>query len=342
MRFDIPPAVQRLQQNLQARLNDSHQSVGALGILEQLALRVDIIQNTPTPRLQQPTLVVCAADHGTLVEGISALPADSSARRVRQILDGRATINQLTRTHGLNLLLVDAGVAHEPPADEQLYDARIAAGTANYVQQPAMTREQCQQALTNGIVLIDRLADSGCTVVGFGDIGTGNAGSAALLMSVFCQLPLERCIGQGGGLDTTGVYRKIRVLKRARERLQSNQALRDPLTALTEFGGFEIVTLCGSMLRAAERGMVILIDGFASTAALLAARAFNPHVLDYCIASHRSAETGHSLMLQQLRARPLLDLQLRASEGVGATLAYPLLKSAVALLQADAPAVDTV
>ena len=328
--FDIQPAVRQRQAQLLAELTQGGLLPDRLGLVAQLAVRVAVIQNSLKPCLRKPTLVVCAADHGAFASGIA--PANDTRQQLQRTLMGQTPINRLVVANGLRLLLVDAGIAEALPVEPGLYNARIGPGTADYVHQPAMTREQCLQALYNGTLLIDQLAHSGCNTVGFGSIGAGNAGSAALLMSVLCRLPVERCIGQNDPADTVNAYFKIRILQQARQRVRSDKALRDPLNVLCEFGGFEIVTLCGCMLRAAERGMVILVDGYTSTSALLAARALNANVMDYCIATHRSAEPGHSLMLQQLRARPLLELELQSSGGIGAALAYPLLHSAVALM----------
>lgn len=330
--FNIVPAVKQRQAKLQAEFDRSSYVPDRLGTLAQLAVRISVIQNNLKPDLHHPTLIICAADHGAFANRIHTLPAEDTRQQLQQTLAGTAPINRIARANGLELLVVDAGVSEMLPEYPHLHDARIAAGTANYVRQPAMSREQCLQALYNGTVLVDTLSHKGCNIVGFGTIGAGNAGSAALLMSTLCYLPVERCIGHSDHTDAINAYLNIRTLQYARQRLSTSQASRDPIQLLSEFGGFEIVTVCGAMLRAAERGMVILVDGFASTAALLAARALNANVVDYCIASHRSAEPGHSLMLQQLRARPLLELELQASGGIGVALAYPLIKSTVALL----------
>ncbi len=332
MEFAIAPLDQRLEATLQERLEALSELPGALGLLERLALRVGLIRNDPVPTLSRPTLVVCAGDHGAVVEGVSADSSELTRQRLRAMLAGTAPINRLTRANGLELLVVDTGMVDEHGGHERLVDARIDAGTCNYAREPAMDRDQCRQALANGVALVDQLHRGGCNVLGVGELGAGGTASAALLMSLFCNLPLERCVGPDAAMDEAAVYHKIKVLRRARERFRSSQAQRDPLTALSEFGGFEIATLCGAMLGAAERRMIVLVDGFVTTAALLAARAIDPRVMDYCVASHRSEEVGHNLMLQQLHARPLLDLRLQQGGGLGAALAWPLVNGAAALL----------
>lgn len=331
MEFAIAPLDRHLEATLQGRLDALSELPGTLGLLERLALRVGLIRNQAAPTLGRPTLMVCAGDHGAVAEGISADSSELTRQHLQALLAGTAPINGLTRANGLELLVIDAGVTHEH-GHERLIDARIDAGTRNYAREPAMDRDQCRQALANGVSLVDQLHRNGCNVLGFGELGAGGSASASLLMSLFCNLPLERCVGSDAAMDEAAVYHKIKVLRRARERIRSSQALRDPLTALSEFGGFEIVTLCGAMLGAAERRMVVLVDGFVTTASLLAARAINPRVMDYCIASHRSEEVGHNLMLQQLHARPLLNLRLQQGGGLGAALAWPLVNGAAALL----------
>jgi nicotinate-nucleotide--dimethylbenzimidazole phosphoribosyltransferase len=345
MEFAIATIDRRLEATLQSRLEAQSELPGTLGLLERLALRVGLIRNNPAPDLARPTLMVCAGDHGAILEGISADSSELTRQRMQAMLAGNAPINRLTRANGLELVLVDAGMAREGADEdrghEHLVDARIDAGTRNYARESAMDRDQCSQALANGVSLVDQLHRNGCNVLGVGELGAGGAASAALLMSLFCNLPLERCVGPDAAMDEAAVYHKIKVLHRARERIRSSQALRDPLTALSEFGGFEIVTLCGAMLGAAERRMVVLVDGYVTTAALLGARAINSRVMDYCIASHRSEEVGHNLMLQQLHARPLLDLRLQQGGGLGAALAWPLVNGAAALLGDDAPAPES-
>ncbi len=336
MDFAIQPVATSLRTQLQQRLDEKARLPGSLGVLGRLALRIGLIQNTLTPHLSKPTIALFAADHGAMVETISAEPADMTPRTMLDILAGTSIINVLAHENGLDLVLVDVGVDYDFPGDAPLVRAKVARGTANYVSHPAMTRRQCEQALTSGANVVDQLLDGGCNIVGFGALGSGNNASAALLMALLCKLPLERCVGSGDGLDAAGGYHRIKILRQARERVATPELRRDPLGLLAEFGGFEIAAICGGMLRAAERGMVILIDGFVTGSALLAARALHPGVLDYCIAGHHSDDAAHALMLQQLHGRPLLDLRLRLGLGTGAALAYPLLRSAVALLN-DAP-----
>ena len=332
MQFKIHPLNRQLECDLETLIEQKAKPVGALGLLEKLALRIGLIQQTTQPTLQQPTIVIFAGDHGATEEKISAYPSAVTAQMVLTMLAGKAAINVFGRQNGLTLKIVDAGVNYDFDKNSDLIHAKIAPGTRNYTQEPAMTHSQCEQALASGAAIVSQLHREGCNVIGFGEMGIGNTASASLLMSILCNLPLERCVGPGAGLDSDGVFWKLKVLRRARERGLMGKNNRDPITLLSEFGGFEIVMLCGAFLRAAELGMLVLIDGFIAGAALLAARAINPNVIDYCIACHHSAEPGHALMLQHLRARPLLDLGCRLGEGTGTALAYPLVRAAVGFL----------
>ena len=340
MNFDIQPVAQTLAAELQQCLDQKTKPVGSLGRLESLALQIGLIQQTLTPQLSKPTLVVCAADHGAASHGaaspsagISAYPSEVTAQMVLNFLNGGAAINVLAKQNGLDLTIIDTGVNYNFPIHPNLLSAKIAPGTKNYCHQAAMSQQQCRQALSNGRSLMRVMNDQGCNLVGFGEMGIGNSASAALLMALLCDLPLADCTGAGAGLDDAGINRKIAILESAQQRImQAHGKQADPLTLLAEAGGFEIATLCGALLGAAERGMVILVDGFIVTSAVLVAQRIAPAVTDYCVFSHRSDETGHSAMLQHLNAEPLLDLGLRLGEGSGAALAYPLVQAAVNIL----------
>ncbi|MFZ5510257.1 MAG: nicotinate-nucleotide--dimethylbenzimidazole phosphoribosyltransferase, partial [Pseudomonadota bacterium] len=223
----------------------------------------------------------------------------------------------------------DAGVNHDFGARPGLMHAKIGYGTANYLEGPAMSEAQCREAIVCGARIAADLHAAGCDVVGFGEMGIGNTASASLLTHFLTGAPLAQCIGRGTGLDDAGLARKQALLEQAAARYQGDGT---PLSVLAQFGGFEIAMLCGAMLGAAERGMVLLIDGFIVTSALLVAAALQPAIVQYCVFSHRSQERGHRLQFEHLGVEPLLDLELRLGEGTGAALAYPIVKAAVAML----------
>ena len=316
---------------LQRKIDHKTKPLGALGQLEQVALRLGRMQQTLTPTLTQPHILVFAGDHGAAKVGVSAFPQDVTWQMVENFLAGGAAINVFARHNGLSIQVIDCGVAHDFGVRDGLVDAKQGPGTANYVVEPAMSAEACAAALARGRALAHELADAGCNVVGFGEMGIGNTASASLITHALTGTPLVDCIGRGTGLDDAGLTRKRELLTQAVARA-AQPANAPAERVLAEFGGFEIVTMAGAMLGAAERGMTLLVDGFIVTSALLAASRLAPEVVDYCIFCHRSAEPGHLAQLDALGADPLLDLGLRLGEGTGAALAWPLVKAAAGFL----------
>jgi len=228
------------------------------------------------------------------------------------------------------LRVVDAGVRDAFPERAGLVHAKIGPGTANFHQTPAMTEAQCAQAIRRGRELAAAEVDAGSNVMGFGEMGIGNTTSAAALMSVLCDLPPAVCVGRGTGLDDAGVRHKQEVIEQALARHGRYPA--DPLRTLMTFGGFEIAMMTGAMLGAAEKGALLLIDGFIATTALLVAARMQPAILEYSVFAHRSGEAGHSRLLDELHAQPLLDLGMRLGEGTGVAMVYPIVQAAVSFL----------
>jgi len=330
MSYEILPLDGSLNAVLQQKIDQKTKPLGALGRLEEIALKIGQIQNTLTPQLNQPTMLVFAGDHGIAESGVSPYPQAVTAQMVHNFLAGGAGINVFAKQGNMQLRIVDAGVNYQFESYPDLTDAKISMGTCNFLQEPAMTMAQCEQALTVGAELSKKEVDAGCNVLGFGEMGIANTSSASCLMSVLCDLPLESCIGRGTGLDDNGLAKKAEILKQALAVHQIND--KDVLSALATFGGFEIAMMTGAMLGAAKHEAVLLIDGFIATTALLVASKLQPNVLQYCIFSHCSGEAGHRKLLDYLDARPLLDLGMRLGEGTGAALAYPLVQAAVNFL----------
>ncbi|GAA4001818.1 nicotinate-nucleotide--dimethylbenzimidazole phosphoribosyltransferase [Hymenobacter fastidiosus] len=333
--FRIPtprPPDEALAGAIQAKIDAKTKPLGALGQLEALARQVALIQQTLTPTLRQPHVLVFAADHGIAAEGVSAYPADVTHQMVRNFAAGGAAINVFCRLHGLTLRVVDAGVRGSFADVPAVLNQKIAEGTRNFRHAPAMTAAECRQALALGAALVDDIHRAGCNVVGFGEMGIGNTSSAAVLLHLLGGVPLASCVGRGTGLDEAGLARKQAVLAAAVAAHPTVATVdgTDALTVLATFGGFEIAQLCGALLRAAELGMVLLIDGFIGSAALLVAWRLAPAVLPYCVFSHESAEGGHPHLLRVLGVQPLLRLDLRLGEGTGSALVYPLVQAAVA------------
>ena len=296
-------------------------------------MRIGLIQQTLTPSLDRPQMLVFAGDHGAARAGVSAYPQEVTWQMVENFLAGGAAINVFCRQNGLGLSVVDAGVAHDFGGPrEGLIDLKVAPGTANYLEAPAMTAAQCAQSIEQGAGVVLGLAAAGCQVIGFGEMGIGNTASASLITHCLTGVPLADCVGRGTGLDDAGLARKQALLEQALTRYRVAGGGDDAFAVLAEFGGFEIATMVGAMLAAAEAKMVLLIDGFIVGSAALVAARLEPALLDYCVFCHRSAEPGHRAQLQALRAEPLLDLGLRLGEGTGAALAFPLVQAAVAFL----------
>jgi nicotinate-nucleotide--dimethylbenzimidazole phosphoribosyltransferase len=334
--FTISPLDPALRAALQDKIDRKTKPVGALGLLEKLALQIGLIQQSLSPQLNAPQLLVFAGDHGAAAAGVSAYPQEVTWQMVENFLAGGAAINVFCRQNGLALAVVDAGVAHDFAPCAGLIDAKIARGTANYLETAAMSPAQCAEALRRGAELVRARAATGCNVLALGEMGIGNTASASLITHCLTGAPLPDCVGRGTGLDDAGLSRKQVLLGRALARYRAaggaNTPHGAPLSVLAEFGGFEIAMMAGAVLAAAEARMLLLIDGFIVTSALLVAARLAPAVLDYCVFCHHSAEAGHRAQLAALKAEALLDLGLRLGEGTGAALAYPLIEAAVNFL----------
>ncbi|MCB5190098.1 nicotinate-nucleotide--dimethylbenzimidazole phosphoribosyltransferase [Methylobacillus arboreus] len=328
--FSVSPLDESLKAELQAKIDNKTKPIGALGQLEDLALQIGLIQQSLTPALQRPAMLVFAGDHGVVEEGVSPYPQEVTRQMVVNFLGGGAAINVFARQHDMRVRIIDAGVNYEFSAHPDLIRAKVSMGTSNFLKIPAMCLPRCVKAMTNGYKLAQAEADAGTNVMGMGEMGIGNTTSASALVAVLCGLPIEQCVGRGTGLDDAGVKHKVAVIRQAIAHHHVDKA--DPVAVLATFGGFEIAMMVGAMLGAAERRVILLIDGFIATAALLVASRIAPAVLDYCIFAHCSAEAGHALLLQELKAKPLMNLGLRLGEGTGAALVYPLVQAAVNFL----------
>ena len=328
--FQLPPIEATINAALAARLqhNIDHKTkpLGALGQLENLALQLGLIQRSETLAFDAPQMVVFAADHGIASEGVSAFPQAVTVQMVANMLGGGAAINVLARQHGFALQVVDAGVASDLPDHPQLIKRKIAHGTHNLAQGPAMSAHQLNAALQAGS---DVLASLPGNVVAFGEMGIANTSPAALLVHRLAGVPIGDATGRGTGLTDPQLLHKQTVLCKA---AALHSAATQPLDALAALGGFEIAMMTGAMLQAASERRVILVDGFIAGSAALVVCTLTPAAKDYMVFCHRSAERGHQLMLAHLQARPLLDLDMRLGEGTGALLAWPVVKSAALLM----------
>ncbi|HZF82945.1 MAG TPA: nicotinate-nucleotide--dimethylbenzimidazole phosphoribosyltransferase [Burkholderiaceae bacterium] len=316
-----------LAQRLQQVIDNKTKPVGALGRLEELALRIGLVLGTEAPVLEQPQMLVCAADHGLTARGVSAYPADVTGQMVQNFLAGGAAVSVLARQHGIALTVVDCGGARELVPQPGLLVRRLGAGTADASAGPAMSAAQCAEAIANGGEIVRALPGNALLL---GEMGIGNSSAAALLLARLTMQDIDACTGAGTGLDAAGRAHKRAVL---REVLARHAQATAPLDALAALGGFEIATLVGAVLQAARERRVIVVDGFIASAAVLVAHALEPAVVQRCVAAHVSAEPGHALMLRALGLTPLLQLDMRLGEGSGAALAWPLLESACRILR---------
>ncbi len=318
-----------LKEELQRKIDIKTKPLGALGVLEKIALQVGLIQNSLFPRLIFPTIVVFAGDHGIAKEGVSAYPQEVTYQMVLNFLKGGAAINVFCRQNHIHLHIVDAGVNFNFSSNHHLIHAKIDYGTQSFLSQKAMTLSQLNQCFEKGREVVHQIASEGCNVIGFGEMGIANTSSASMLMSYLCNIPLERCVGRGTGLNDAQLQQKIHILSKAQ---QFHGKIEDPKEVLQTFGGFEIAQMVSAMLTAFEKNMIILVDGFIASSAFLVAYKLNSSIKSHAIFCHLSDEAGHSNLLEYLQVEPLLKLGMRLGEGTGCAVAYPILQSAVSFL----------
>lgn len=328
-RFNIQTPSREIEADLVTKIDFLTKPKGSLGKLETLALRIGLIQQTLSPRLSSPHNILFAADHGIIEEGVSVSPKEVTWQQLSHFSHGGAGINFLCDQHGFRLVLVDAGVDYDIPAGRGIIDCKIRKSTSNYLYGPAMTPEERDLAIERGAEVVESVFRNGCNIVSFGEMGSGNTSSSSMWMHAFTGIPLRDCIGAGAGLDTPGISHKLDVLSRAWENYSGDGS---PESIIAWFGGFEMVMAVGGMLRAAELGMTIIVDGFIMTACILAASRLYPEVLEYAVFGHQGDEAGHRLMLEAIGADPLLHLGMRLGEGSGAVCAYPIIDSAVRMI----------
>ena len=303
---------------------------GALGRLEELSIRLAGMTGEIAPDLSRKAVVVMAADHGVVAQGVSAYPQEVTAQMVLNFLRGGAAINVLAKQMGARVAVVDIGVAAGLGELPGLMSRKVAPGTRDLSQEPAMTRQQAIQAIETGIEIVDGLAADGLDLLATGEMGIGNTTPSSALVACFTGEPPERVTGYGTGVSDEARRQKVKVVEDALALHHPDPA--DPLAVLTCIGGLEIAGLAGAVIAAAARRVPVVIDGFISTAAALVAVGLCPAAREYLIASHRSQEPGHRAALAHLGLEPLFDLNLRLGEGTGAVLAFPMIEAASRLL----------
>ncbi len=328
MNYSISKPNQKIKDKIKHKIDNKTKPPGSLGKLEEIALQICLIQQTDSPELRNPNIIVFSGDHGIANEGVSPFPQEVTRQMVLNFIDKGAAINVFSKQHNIHVKVVDSGVKGEFTyrEKEKLLNYKIAHGTQSFLNGPAMTEEQCRSAMAKGAEAVKICHEESCNVIGFGEMGIANTSSSALLMHTITGEHLENCVGKGTGLDDEGVRKKKAVLEQSLNLYNDNGS---PLSLLAHFGGFETAMITGAFLKAAELNMTILVDGFNVTAAFLVAHKIEPKTLEYCIFSHQSDEKGHRKMLEYLNANPLLKLNMRLGEGTGAAVAYPIVVSAV-------------
>jgi len=314
----------------QQRQSELTKPPGSLGDLECVAMRLAGLQGHCFPTLDKVHISIFAADHGVAAEGVSAFPQEVTAQMVHNFLNGGAAISVLAAELGAQLDIIDVGMVMPLEREHpRLISARVGAGTANSAQSAAMSGQQLEAALTVGKEAAERAAQQQAQLFIGGDMGIANTTTATALYCYLLNLPPQALTGAGTGLDEASIQHKVQVVRRILERHLSQS--QTPLDALQRMGGFELAALTGAYLRAAQLGIPILVDGFICTAAALLACRLQPTVTDWLFLSHQSAEAGHSMAVEAMQQKPLLDLGLRLGEGSGAAIAVPLLRQACAL-----------
>ena len=327
--FHISRPNEAIRPALIDKINNLTKPKGSLGTLESLALQIGLIQQTLTPTLQHPQNIIFAADHGIVEEGVSLSPKEITWQQISNFLHGGAGVNFLCRQHGFTLKIVDAGVDYDLPYEKVIINMKVRKGTRSYLHEAAMTEEEMELCLERGAEVVRRCHEEGSNILSFGEMGIGNTSSSSMWMTCFTDIPLKECVGAGSGLDNAGIRHKYEILKQALDNYRGDGSPRD---IIRHFGGLEMVMAVGAMLQAADLKMIILVDGFIMTNCILAAGKLHPEVLDYAIFGHCGDESGHKLLLEKLNANPLLHLGLRLGEGTGAICAYPIVVSAVRMI----------
>ncbi len=319
----------------------------SLGFLEDLARQACLIQQTLSPTLSHPCHLLMGGDHGIERHGVSKSPREVTWQQMINFTRGGGGVNMFCRQHGFKLRVVDVGVDYDLSSVPGIIDRKIARGTKNFLYEPAMSEDEFHQAIQVGADLVDDCIAEGCRILSIGEMGIGNTSPSSIWMHLFGNIPLDQCIGAGAGLDTPGIRHKREVLAKALARHQAVlsplnsqlstvnpqlSTLNSQLSTLRIFGGFEMIAAIGAMLRAAEQHLIVLIDGFIMTACAVAAIRLYPASQDYMIFTHCGDESGHKKMLDIVGAKPLLSLGLRLGEGTGALCAFPIIDSAVRMM----------
>lgn len=339
--FKIEKPDDALQLVLQEKIDNLNKPKGSMGALEEIALKIGLIQQTTTPKLHRPCHILFGADHGIEHEKVSVSPREVTWQQMINFTQGGAGINLFCNQHGFKLLIVDMGVDYDLMPYPGIVNRKIAHGTRNFLYDAAMNKEEMERCINAGARLVTECSDLGCNIISFGEMGIGNTSPSSVWMHLLGNIPLNVCVGAGAGLSREGIQHKYKILEQAianfkKQSFDSESPLSEEeqhIEIMRWFGGFEMVAAVGGMLRAAELRMTILVDGFIMSACMLLASKIYPQVLSYAIFAHEGDESGHKHMLNCMNAKGLLQLGLRLGEGTGAVCAYPIIQSAVRMLE---------
>lgn len=330
LQFHITKPQEEIKAALQDKIDNLTKPKGSLGVLEDLAMQAGYVQQTLEPKLIKPVHLVFAGDHGIAEEKVSPSPQEVTTQMIFNFLDGGAGINFLARQHNFELKVVDAGVNFDfDQNDNRIIHKKIRKSTRNYRYESAMTANEFDLSIENGAALVQESFDQGTNIISFGEMGITNTSSSAIWMNFFTGILLRDCIGAGSDHSGAILEHKYEVLKDAIDNYSGDCTTQD---ILKHFGGYEMVYAVGAMLKAAELKMLILVDGFIMTCCMLAAIRLHPETINYAIFGHQGDEAGHKNLLEFLKANPILNLGLRLGEGTGALCAYPIVDSAIRMI----------
>ncbi|MBO6212419.1 nicotinate-nucleotide--dimethylbenzimidazole phosphoribosyltransferase [Algoriella sp.] len=314
------------KQEIQQIIDLKTKPLGALGLLEKIALKIGLVQQQPKLELKNPHLIVFASDHGIAQSGVSAYPAEVTPQMVLNFLNNGAAINVFCNQNKIELSIVDSGVNYDFDDYTILKNCKIAKSTKNFLYESAMTSTQLDECFTHSQKIVAEIAKKGTNIIGFGEMGIGNTSSASMLVHYLTNLPLEQCVGRGTGLNDEQLKTKLEILAQAKN---THGEIKDPKQILATFGGFEVAQMTGAMLATFDHNMLLMIDGYIASAALLVASKLKLEILNNAIFCHQSDEFGHQYLLNYFNEEPILKINLRVGEGTGCALAYPIIESAV-------------
>ncbi|HAK46158.1 MAG TPA: nicotinate-nucleotide--dimethylbenzimidazole phosphoribosyltransferase [Spirochaeta sp.] len=328
----IKPTDKSGQAGIQHKIDLKTKPLGSLGLLEDLALKMSLIQDSLNPSVDRKGMIVFAADHGITEEGVSAYPADVTKQMVSNFLAGGAAINALCKTGRIEMVVVDVGVNGDFAPHEKLIDRKVRRSTRNFAVEPAMTLDEAEQALLAGVEAFNIMYDRyNVQIIGLGEMGIGNTSSATAVIAAVSGQSVSELTGRGTGVDDKGLEHKIEVISKALE--YHNPDGTDGMDLLLKVGGYELAGMAGAALAAAEKRVAVVFDGIISTAAAVIAWKLNPAVMDYAFSGHKSVENGQKAALELLNLKPIIDYSMRLGEGTGAAIAMHTIDSACAFMR---------